>query len=108
MVLGKLNQQVQKMTDCNCSERNELQRVLNILRNWVLDRNGEQFTMNDIYSDPALSSKLDVSIGTMILIDRALLILRCVIASKDKSIPFQNLAYKPPNIRRVHRDLICT
>lgn len=97
------------MTDCNCSERAELQRVLNVLRNWVLDRNGEEFTMNDIYRDPSISSNLSASIGTMIIIDRALLSLRCVIVTKNEgSIAMQNLVYKPPNVRRIDRDLLCT
>lgn len=96
------------MTDCECSEREELQRVINIMRNWVLERNGVQFTMNDIYSDPDVSSKLDDSIGTVIVIDKALITLGCARASGDEPISLKQALYKPPNIRRIDRDFLCT
>jgi len=108
MVLGRINQQAQKMS-CDCSEKAELQRVLNVLRNWVLDRNGIPFTMNDIYADPSVSCHLSASIPTMILIDRALLALRCTIDRENQgTVSFQNLVYTPPKIIRVDRDLMPT
>ena len=109
MVLGRINRQAQKMKCIDCSEKDELQRVLNALRNWVLDRNGIPFTMNDLYADPAVSCHLSASIPTMILIDRALLTLRCTIDRENQdTVSFQNLVYTPPKIIRVDRDLICT
>lgn len=109
MVLGRINQQAQKMKCIDCSEKDELQRVLNVLRNWVLDRNGIPFTMNDIYADPSVSCHLSASIPTMILIDRALLALRCTIDRENQdTVSFQNLVYTPPKITRVDRDLMPT
>lgn len=102
MVLGRINQQAQKMKCIDCSEKDELQRVLNALRNWVLDRNGVQFTINDLYADPAVSCHLSASIQTMVLIDRALMALRCTIEPKNrKSVALQTLVYTPPKVRRV-------
>jgi len=86
------------MTDCKCSEKEELQRILNVLRNWVLDRNGEPFTMRDIYRDQLIGPKLSASIETMVLIDKALLMLRCTIFNNNASVSLQNLIYNPPNV----------
>lgn len=109
VVLGRINQQAQKMRCIDCSEKDELQRVLNALRNWVLDRNGIPFTMNDLYADPAVSCHLSVSIQTMILVDRALLALRCTIDRENQdTVSFQSLVYTPPKIIRVDRDLMPT
>jgi hypothetical protein len=109
MVLGKPNDATQKMKCIDCSEKDELQRVLNALRNWVLDRNGVPFTMNYLYADPAISPCFSVSIQTMILIDRALLALRCTIDRENQdTVSFQNLVYTPPKVIRVHRDLMPT
>lgn len=109
MVLGKPDHAAQKVKCCDCSEKDEMQRILNALRNWVLDRNGVPFTMNDLYADPAVSSRFSVSIQTMILIDRALLTLRCTIEPKNrKPGSLQNMVYTPPKVIRVHRDLMPT
>jgi len=109
MVLSKPDQATQKMKCIDCSEKDELQRVLNVLRNLVLDRNGIPFTMNDLYADPAVSCHLSVSIQAMILIDRALLALRCTIDQENQgAVSFQNLVYTPPKIIRVDRDLMPT
>lgn len=99
--LANLTSRDKKMTDIKNSEE-ELQQVPNVLRNWVLDRNGEPFTMNDIYRDPSLSSELSASIETMIVIDKALLALRCTIVNKNNAtVSLQNIIYKPPNVRVV-------
>jgi len=109
MVLGKPGHATQKMKCIDCSEKDELQRVLNALRNWVLDRNGIPFTMNDLYADPEVSCHLSASIQTMILIDRALLALRCTIDRENKgTVSFHNLVYTPPKITRIDRDLMPT
>jgi len=109
MVLSKPDHAAQKVKCCDCSEKDEMQLILNALRNWVLDRNGVPFTMNDLYADPTVSSRFSVSIRTMILIDRALLALRCTIDRKNQgAVSFQNLVYTPPKVIRVHRDLMPT
>lgn len=109
MVLGKPDHATQKVKCCDCSEKDEMQRILDALRNWVLDRNGVPFTMNDLYADPVVSYHLSVSIQTMIMIDRALLALRCTIDQKNQgAVSFQNLVYTPPTIKRVDLDLMPT
>jgi len=81
-----------------------LQEVLNIIRNWVFDRSGKSFSINDILNCPELSEKLHPDIKTMVVIDRALITLRCTINREVPGIPFSDMQYTPPAVRRINRD----
>ncbi|WP_293005859.1 hypothetical protein [Nitrosomonas sp.] len=85
-----------------CSQQQE---VINILRDWVFERDGKPFCMNDIFNDPELSGRFERNIRTMCYIDSALLVLRCSFNhDEDASVTFAELKYTPPKIKRVKRE----
>lgn len=87
--------------------RDNLQSILNIVRNWVFDRT-ESFTIQDMYADPALSCKLAATKQNMHLLDEALMILHCRTEQSHLHTPMNEMVYIPPRIVRVNRDCMYT
>lgn len=80
------------------NEKEKVQRVINLIRDWVFTRKGKSFQIQEIYLDPNLSEHLPVNLETIVLLRKALIVLRCVAA------PGSLVTYIPPVINRVNRD----
>ncbi|PSJ16912.1 hypothetical protein C7H79_11150 [Nitrosomonas supralitoralis] len=80
------------------NEKEKVQRVINLIRDWVFARKGKLFQIQEIYLDPNLSEHLPVNLETIVMLRKALLVLRCVAA------PDSLVTYIPPMINRVNRD----
>ena len=82
-----------------------LQSVINIIRDWVLNQT-EPFTIYDIYSKPRMSEKLACTKANILLLDEALITLRCTTEQDPDNTPMKLLRYIPPKPKRVRREEI--
>lgn len=84
---------------------NNQQEVINLIRDWVFERDGQPFCMNELFNVPEFQGKLNKNIRTMLLVDQALLTLHCTFKrDEENAVTFSELLYTPPKIRRIHRD----
>ncbi|PTQ86920.1 hypothetical protein [Nitrosomonas ureae] len=108
MINAKRKPTIQETKRCGLNivnVNNIQQEVINILRDWVFNRDGEAFCMNDLFNAPEFEGKLDKNIRTMLLIDRALITLHCTFKrDEENAVTFSELLYTPPKIKRIHRD----
>jgi len=87
------------------SVNNIQQEVINLIRDWVLDRDGQPFCMNDLFNVPEFEGKLNKNIRTMLLVDRALITLHCTFKrDEENAVTLSELMYTPPKIKRISRD----
>lgn len=88
------------------TEKERLQEVLNIIRDFVLSQT-QPFTIAHLYMNPFVSEKLAVTKANLLMIDKALLTLNCKTVQNGNDTPFKELMYVAPPVKRVHRDLVC-
>jgi hypothetical protein len=87
-------------------EKERLQQVLNIIRDFVLSQT-QPFTIAHLYMNPFVSEKLAVTKANLLMIDKALMTLNCSTVQNGFNTPFKDLLYVAPPVKRVHRDLVC-
>jgi len=87
-------------------EKERLQEVLNIIRDFVLSQT-QPFTIAHLYINPFVSEKLAVTKANLLMIDKALMTLNCSTVQNGFNTPFKDLLYVAPPVKRVHRDLVC-
>ena len=88
------------------TEKERLQEVLNIIRDFVLSQTNP-FTIAHLFANPFISEKLAVTKANLLMIDKALLTLNCKTVQNGNDTPFKELMYVAPPVKRVHRDLVC-
>lgn len=108
MISAKRLPSVQETKKCGLrivSMHNNQQEVINLIRDWVFERDGQPFCMNELFNVPEFQGKLNKNIRTMLLVDQALLTLHCTFKrDEENAVTFSELLYTPPKIRRIHRD----
>ena len=95
-----------KTMEVDMIEKEQLQQVLNIIRDFVLSQT-QPFTIAQLYMNPFVSEKLAVTKSNLLMIDKALMTLNCSTVQNGLNTPFKELLYVAQPVKRVHRDLVC-
>lgn len=101
--LDRLNRLIENLTDYRNAEfgkplktvKDDVQKVINTIRDWVRSKNGATFRISEIYADPVLSAKLPAKLSMMMLIDEALMRMGCSVNNHEDNFKFADKVYTP-------------